>query len=397
MKKKKLSPPAIILLIVLLLVSAVISIYMASANQSYRNLDFFTFWLGGRMAAGSQDVYSQSLWVGNHTLYGSTWIENPYYVYPLSTAILSIPFGMLDIGIASVIWLFLSMLAIIAGVLFLLTLWQKTNWQTYIVLILLGAFLFRPTFLTLLTGQIDGFLFCLLAGALYLFSHNKKSAACFLLAFLVLKPNIGGPILALLLFYAILKKNWREAGILAFTALGILLLPLIFDPRWIGKYILVGLHKSADNNLFPNLRGLAGLIVHESPLWTMLLWALLGLGIFVALILVYRKQKVKITWGTVLVIVIPVTLLVTPYLRAYDLMFLLIPILEITRQFSEKGASFLKVNLAYLSWSLLAFTLLFLAVSLKQDIFSVGLSILVLILLLMQLREPSRSLTIHSS
>jgi hypothetical protein len=382
MQKKKLSLPIIIFLVLLILLSAVISIYLASANQSYRNLDFFTFWLGGRMAGSGQDVYNQSLWVGNHTLFGSTWIENPYYVYPLSTAILAIPFGMMDIRIASVIWLFLSMLAIIAGVLLMLALWQKANWQAYIVLFIFGTFLFRPTFLCLSNGQIDGFLFCLMAGALYLFSHNKRGIACFLLALLLLKPNIGGPIIALLLLYA---------------ALGILLLPLFFDPDWIGKYILVGLHKSADNNLFPNLRGLAGLIVHESPMWTIVVWGLLGLSIIVGLIFVYLKLRQKFDWSTVLVVAIPVTLLVTPYLRAYDLMLLLIPILEITRHLVERGTSFLKVNLAYLGWSLLAFALLFLAVALNHDILSVGLSVLVLVLLGIQLHESPRSLTIPLS
>ena len=337
------------------------------------------------MVAGGQDVYNQNLWVGNHALYGSTWIENPNYVYPLSTALLIVPFGLLDIRIASVVWLFFSLLAIIAGILLMLSLWQETNWQAYILPIVLGTFLFRPTFLIFLTGQIDGFLFCLLAGALYLFSHNKRGMACFLLAFLVLKPNIGGPILALLLLYAIVKTNWREFGITLGTALGILLLPLIYDPHWIGKYILVGLHKSADTNLFPNLRGLAGLIVHESPLWTTLLWVLLGLIVLAILFIVYLKRPQKFNWSTVLVVAIPATLLVTPYLRAYDLTFLLIPILEITRHLAEKGTSFLKINLAYIGWSLLAFALLFFAVELNHDIFSVSLSILVFVILILKL------------
>jgi hypothetical protein len=132
-------------------------------------------------------------------------------------------------------------------------------------------------------------------------------------------------------------------------------------------------------------------------MWTIVVWGLLGLSIIVGLIFVYLKLRQKFDWSTVLVVAIPVTLLVTPYLRAYDLMLLLIPILEITRHLVERGTSFLKVNLAYLGWSLLAFALLFLAVALNHDILSVGLSVLVLVLLGIQLHESPRSLTIPLS
>jgi hypothetical protein len=397
MEKSKLSRSTILFLAFCLFASALISIYLSSANQNYRNQDFFTFWLGGHMSATGQDVYDQNLWVGNHTAFGSTWIENPYYVYPLSTALLTTPFGLMNIAIASSIWLFFSFLAIIAGSMLMLSLWKKVNWQAYLIPIILGAFLFRPTFLSLLTGQIDGFLFCLLACAVFLFCNGKKEVACLLLAFLILKPNIGGPILAILVIYAIIEKKWRETIILTGSTLAILLFPLFYDPNWIKKYFFVGFHKSADNNLFPNLRGLAGLLTHESPLWTTMLWAFFSLIIVVGLVLLLRKQRNKLNWGTLMTFVIPVALLITPYLRAYDLMLLLIPILEITRRWANNGMPFLKINLVYLCWSLLAFALLFLAVALNHDIFSVGLSILVLTILCLQSCHSSPSLTISGS
>jgi hypothetical protein len=56
--------------------------------------------------------------VSNHALYGS----NLFYVYHLSTAIFFIPFGLLNIRIASALWIFFKLLVISAGVLMLLSL-----------------------------------------------------------------------------------------------------------------------------------------------------------------------------------------------------------------------------------------------------------------------------------
>lgn len=397
MENKKHFTFTIIFLVVLTVIFFLLSIYLSKSNENYRNLDFFTFWLGSRMSAQGQNVYDQTLWVANHALYGSTWVENLFYVYPLSTAIVFIPFGLLNIKLASTLWIFLTLVAIAVSVLLILSLWKKINWTAFILPVLLGSFLFRPTFLNLFVGQIDGFLFFFFALTLFLFSKKKTLWACAVIALMTLKPNIGIPLIALFVLHLLSQKKWKETAILLSTTIIIFLAPLLFDSHWIKNYFYVVLHKSADNNLFPNLHGLAGVLTNGSPVWTIFLWLALSLLLLGAMIWVYLKHRSKISHFVVALLALLISTLVTPYLRAYDLIFLLLPILYITGNYAEKSESFLKINLIYLSWSLAAFVLLFLAVSLNHDIFSIFLTILVLLSMIIQIQDHRYSLTILTS
>lgn len=105
-----------ILFLVLLFIAFVFQAFVLISNKNgFRNLDFFTFWLAGRLTSQGQDIYDQTIWVGAHSLYGSSWIPNLYYVYPLITAALFVPFGMLPIETASFLWLIISFILIVKG------------------------------------------------------------------------------------------------------------------------------------------------------------------------------------------------------------------------------------------------------------------------------------------
>ncbi|MHC1739912.1 MAG: glycosyltransferase family 87 protein [Anaerolineaceae bacterium] len=397
MNKNTLTTINLVFLFILLIVFAILSIYLSYTNLSYRNQDFFTFWLGGRMAAQGENVYDQTLWVANHALYGSTWVENLFYVYPLFTAYFAIPLGLLKIELASVIWLFLTFVSITAGIMLLLSLWRKVAWAAFVIPILFGTFLFRPTFLNLITGQIDGFLFLFFGLSLFLFAHKKELWACAVLSLLILKPNLGVPVIAMYIVFTLFQKHWKQLLVITSMPLAITLILLLFDSAWLRNYFFVGLHKSADNNLFPNLRGLAGLLSGGSLQWTIILWLILVIITIAVMVFVSIRQRSKMASSNFISLSLIVTLLITPYLRAYDLILLLIPIMLMTDRFSYRWPSFLKINLAYLFWSFLAFAFLFLAVRLSHDILSVFLSLTVLVLFIRQISLPKPSLTIPLS
>jgi hypothetical protein len=84
-------------------------------------------------------------------------------------------------------------------------------------------------------------------------------------------------------------------------------------------------------------------------------------------------DKTKIDKAVTLALM--VSLLITPYLRAYDLIFTLIPIITISGAIAARGSNFLRTNLGFLAWPLAAFALLLLASTLQQDIWSVLLSL----------------------
>jgi hypothetical protein len=291
----------------------------------------------------------------------------------------------------------LTLAAISAGILLLLSLWKKVNWIVYILPVLIGSFLFRPTFLNLFVGQIDGFLFFFFAFSLFLFSKNKNIWGCAVLSLVMLKPNLGMPLVALFALHLLFRKNWKELIALLAAPIAILLVPLFFDLHWMRNYFYVLLHKSADNNLFPNLHGLAGILTGGSSTWTIIVWVILSLLLLGFLLTFYQKRSSQMDHLTVALFACLASVLVTPYLRAYDLIFLLSPILFITGNYAAGSGSFLKINMVFLAWSLLSLAFLFLAVSLNQDIYSVFLSILVLLILILQLNTRRRALTIQPS
>ena len=122
---------------VFLLVSAKI-VY----SQKYVDTDFFSFWLAGYSLLHGEDPYSTVWWISAHDAFGAEWISDETFLYPLSLAIFFIPFGLLPLDKAFVLWIVLSQFMILFAVMLLLI---RANWQEhkqYLLPILAGVFLF---------------------------------------------------------------------------------------------------------------------------------------------------------------------------------------------------------------------------------------------------------------
>lgn len=355
-----------------------LAVSLSVDKNGYRDLDFFTFWLGGRLASQRQDVYNSTQWVGAHSVYGSTWIPNLYYVYPLFTALLFIPIGLMPIETASLVWLVLSFVAILASVLLLIKLLAPQNWRQWIIPFVLALCIFRPVILIFLMGQIGGLLLLLIVLAVFFISKGKSTPAHILLAFLLVKPNIGVPLLAFYGAWLVWRGQWKNLAVLGGASLGLLLIPMLLDPGWIQKYISVGLYKSQIDNLYPTLRGLAGLLTANQPLATTILWAAGSLALLVGMIMMIVRLKNMITTIGILCLSILFCLLVTPYLRSYDFLLLLIPILYVTLSRVKPGDSISKPTLRFLFWGISSLALLVLATTLDHDIWSVAYPLAVL-------------------
>jgi hypothetical protein len=366
--------------LLLLIGFAILASWLARSRGFYRDLDFFTFWLGGRMAAQGQDVYNSSLWASNHTVYGSTWLENPFFVYPLSTAVFFIPLGILPIEAASRIWIFLSLGMIVLGLIIFLSAWKNQIWKKMVFPIVISTALFRPTFLTILHGQLDSFLFLVFAVTVFFFVREKNTLAHLCLPLLLIKPNIGVPMIGLYALWLIIHSKWKD--ILQIIGVGSLfvMIPLFFDSSWLVKFIHTSLYKGQDANLYPTLRGAAGVICHGRSGCSTALWIILSILLVGSVIYLVIKKKNMLSSENVLLISLLLTILVTPYLRAYDLIFLLFPILKILDICAEKGWKFWKLYSFYFLWMVTSIGLMFAAVRLNHDIWSVFLTITVFII-----------------
>lgn len=152
----------------------------------------------------------------------------------------------------------------------------------------------------------------------------------------------------------------------------------------------MGLYKSQDQNIYPSLRGLAGLIAGSRQAITPLLWLVFStalLGIVIYFIGKYRKYLQS---SHIIMAALIITLLVTPYMRSYDFLLLLIPILFTLNRIMHNKGAFLNGSLIFMGWGIYSFGFVFLANQLGHDIWSVLFPITVLGVFLFTLSRDVR-------
>ena len=188
----------------LLLVAGVVAWWVVMNQHGMADSDFFTFWLGAHLTGQGLDVYDPGVWAAGHTQFGSTWLENQYYVYPLPLAILQIPLGWLSLSSAAMGWVFFSILGIFVAVYLL----RDSDYPlASLIFVLCGVYLNRSVLTTLRNGQLGASLLILLVVSLWLLSKRKESWDGIGLALLLLKPTVGLPLVGLIVLYLGLEKR----------------------------------------------------------------------------------------------------------------------------------------------------------------------------------------------
>ncbi len=319
----------------------------------YHNNDFFTFWLAGQMVTHAGDPYSPMQWVAGHRAFGVTWIPNQAYVYPLPLSLLFVPFGLLSLYHAYIVWVALSILMILAALALLLKT-QANSGYAFIPMIIGGA-LFRPTILTLFNGQISGWLLLLLAITVFLWEKGKWEWGSLLLPLLMLKPNLGAPLVVILGFWLLLQKRFKSILVMLLMGLFLLVIGFLQDPHWLSAYWNIGNAKLAETfGGSPTVWGLGYLFCRAaSPCLPIFggcsaLLLILVLGWLVTRI--SNRQPF-----TVVALAVAVTLLITPYTWTYDQLLLIIPITAVILAMNRMGvrlpltvAVFLGIDLLFL-------------------------------------------------
>jgi hypothetical protein len=251
----------------------------------FRNSDFFSFWLAGHLVLTGQNPYFVNDWVQGHNIYGATWISDSSFLYPLPLALFYAPLGLLSLFNAYIVWVFLLEVMIIFSVLALIFLQTNPERIHYIFPIFAGVTLFRPSLNTLFGGQISGLLLLILTCVVLLWSKEKWSIGALLLPLVVLKPNIGGPILIILIFWLLLQKRVKAFIGIAISSLVLIFIGMIIYPNWILNYLEIGNTKMTQTFGFsPTLWGLSAYITNFKFLPTIILGGItitiLLIGIF---------------------------------------------------------------------------------------------------------------------
>jgi hypothetical protein len=294
-------------------------------TPAYTVRDFMNLWAGGRAILLGLDPFDPAVWLRLRVVLGSTWMPNPTSPYPLWTLMIVTPLAALPLGLAAAIWLTLSQtLLAISLWLLLVVIGRRRPTLFELAFVILGAFLFRGTLVTLLNGQVAIVLLFVITLFLVLTRAGRPFSAGFVLAFILLKPSpffLFAPIIAL---WLILHRRWRVVAGGAVSAALLLLASWLVIPGWLLEW----------DSVTEMSRG--GLWSFQMATWwgvaaaLSLDWAAL-LGTVMVLLTAVMAGWAVFThseWGApeVISLALVASLLATPYAWAYEHTLLLIPL-----------------------------------------------------------------------
>ncbi len=160
----------------------------------YRDNDFASFWVMGRMLLDGRDMYDFDAYLDAHRAIGSKALTivvagTPTF-YPLTTALLCAPFALLPLALAAPLWLVTqAVLAVSALVALGRRLFPRTLSRDLLMVLGLGV-AFQPAWLLAAGGNMGGFLVAIVASSTALLLGGRILAAGAVAGLLVIKPHL---------------------------------------------------------------------------------------------------------------------------------------------------------------------------------------------------------------
>lgn len=384
-------------LIILIPVLGIIFFFIAVriVNQvEYPDSDFFTFWLAGHLATLGQNPYLTDIWVGGHHQFGASWIPNATFIYPIPLSLFFAPLGLLTLYQAFVVWVLLTQYMIISSVALLLRLYPDPLIKRFILPLLVGVIIFRPTIITLINGQLGGFLLLVIVCIIYLWERDKWWQGTVFLPILALKPNLGIPIIVLLSLYLILQRKITSLIAGGISGLALLIIGLAQNSNWILEFLRIGNIKLSQTFGFsPTIWGISTFLCNYKLNCSIGSGSVIGLIFLIGYIqLLARKQKV-LSPALAVGLAISVMLLLTPYSWPYDQLLLIVPIITVTMCLAKDGYKFMPTALIFLVIDIVAMILLGISARIQMEIWNVTIPLSVFGLLvwyLLKKRQDSQ-------
>jgi hypothetical protein len=373
----------------IILITIVVAYFIASSQDYYRaeGKDFFSLWLAPHLILEGKNPYNPVDWIPAHDRYGAKWVSDPTFLYPLPLAILLIPLGLLPLEYAAILWVALSILAILSVFQISLFMEQKYWPVSYVLPALIGIFFFRPVTVTLWLGQIDWLILLILAVGLSQWEKQKWFTGTILLTLSVIKPQLGFPLLAFLAVWLIFRRLWKALFAEGITLLGVFAVGWLFDHAWFLNWIEIG--RSKIELLFcctPTLWGLGSLICNFNPGCGFKLGMISAL-ILSAILLIFLAQIPVGEVRFVLGLSIPIVLLVSPYLWTYSQVSLLIPILIMLDILKRRQLPYMLVAPFTLYIALFTSGIVFLSIKIGSDGLSSLVPLVVLVIIFLCYRQ----------
>lgn len=385
---------AVVWILVLPLILAAniwISISLVKSQGGYVESDFYVLWAGGRALVEGKDPYDPDDWLAVRSELPGTWLANPASLYPLPTNILFMPLGRLPINIAAGLWIFLVQVMILSSLYFCFRAASFGRWSVYLLPIIPAIVLFRPTILTVRNGHMGGFLLLMLSLAIWLWGHQRWLLGGMVIGLLVMKPTIAAPFLLLCGIWMLLKKHWSAILGMGAMTFGWMAISFIMDRNWMEGWLCSGAGKiEQDAAYVPTIWGVSARLFGPEGGWQ--IWAILLTLLLLAFgVFIIWTSKAEDEMHALAGFLIPISLLVTPYLWNYDHILLINSMIFIVANLDRKGIPFLLNASLFLFLDIFALVLLFLAFSLKHDVLSVLIPVGVIWAALASKWLPSRN------
>lgn len=354
--------------------------------------DFFVFWLAPRLVLQGEHPYDPNAWAEGHRVFQAQSMVDHTFLYPLPLALLLAPLGLLSLQQTAVVWIALTL----AGILSPLLVWYSTapkKWPAgYLIPILAGMVFFRPVIVTEVLGQVDGLMLICLSLALSLWIKGKWFWGGALAAVLLLKPQLGIPILLLVNIWLLLRRNWRALLGEAACGLGLLALGMLYDPSWLSRWLTIGQGKlSASMQITPNVWGASAWVCGSSLHCTYLAGGVLCL--FIAGITIWLLSR---RWLTdprqALGLCLPAALMISPFLWAYSQIFLVYSLLLVADLMYKRGWPYLLTASFPILAALFSWLVFLVSIQLGRDTLSAVVPLALWALLLpLLLSQPHQS------
>ena len=296
----------------------------AAASDHYRARDFYALWSGSRLVAAGIDPYDEKRWcvetdgvsVDARTPSGEP-VCKVRYAYPLFTAVLLVPLGILPLEWASSLWLALSLAAALAAVALA---WRAAGGSAraapLFIAVVVGS---EPFWLMIAGGQVSGVLALGVALSAFEARRRREGRSGAALALALLKPNVLAIAALVVALRAFIAREWPfvVGGVAAVLALFAIALPVrpSWPVEWLGELFGRQIGHAAE---YATAWGIAA---HD--LGSLAWGAPLVAGLVALCLLLARgvpRDRVAL-----LSLAVPLSLFATPYAWSYDFVVLALP------------------------------------------------------------------------
>ena len=296
--------------------------------------DSVQYWAAGRLMILDKNPYSAEL-VQNLREQVGIFLDLPQdassmMLYPPWTLPLVMPFGILDYSLSRLLWFLFHLVIIFFSARLIWHLYdgpKRYYWVAFLV-----AFTFTPSLYVLLMGHITTLHLLGIIGFLYFIKQPQQkwwsdltAGAC--AALVTIKPNLLYLFMLALLFWTVENRRWKilaggGLSILLSSAITMLMNPRVFIQFWEAVFFYpVG--SWASPAIGTVIRRTFGYHIE----WLQLIPTIFGL---LWLIYYWIKHHRHWNWLAQMPILIFASYLTSPYMWPYDMVVLMLPILQVS-------------------------------------------------------------------